>query len=206
MNFGPSDSDKKKESKKFGIYNIKGIKGKSKVKIIPVGMIDLSKDEYVADKLENHHDIIDKVVGEVYTCNITDNFLMSSKKLPIMYISIIMDRPMRRIFLLKMYLCFTITSEIKTSDDLINKSLEGYFSLEVIIDKERTEIKKEIKKYPGIKEMENDLINFIKTDEMKDLIQGLVDEENERLRIQYQKEYGSYKIPKATINLEDYLD
>ena len=187
-----------------GIFNLNGVKNQSKIKITHTENVNLKPHEYVGDTPVESVEIMKNVKGEIYKCNITHFFLLSSKKLPMMYISVIYERPLRRILLFRVYLCFTIESEVKSIKDLLNNPLDGHFSLEISIDNQRKEIDDKIPFYPGEEKICKKLVNFSTVDEMKELILDLVDEVNEKFRKEYEKEMEYYKMPTTTISLKDY--
>lgn len=194
-----------KQIKNTGVYNIRGVKHESKAIIKPAGMIELNCTDYVSDKPIDSFKLYDNIFGEVYLCNIVDSFLMSTKKLPIMYLTLFIERPMRRIYLFKLYLYFTITSKIKNGEDLINHELNGKFTVEIVIENNYRELDKKIDKYPGLRKVSSMFIDLVKTDDMTDFIKSLVDEENEKLKQEFNSRYGNCTIPKPTISLDDYL-
>ncbi|AYV82048.1 MAG: hypothetical protein Homavirus4_11 [Homavirus sp.] len=192
------------QPKTCGVYNIKGVKNESKAIIVPNGMIELKGSEYVMDKRIETFNIVDNVVGEIYLCNIVDSFLMSTKKLPVMYVSIFIDMPMRRIYLFKQYLYFTITSNITKSEELIENKLDGVYTIEVAIDDKHIELNKKIEKFPGIKQLISMFIEFIKSVDSVEFIKGLVKSENNRLLKEFSFNHSDCEIPKATISLANY--
>lgn len=187
-----------------GIFNVNGIKNKNQAKITHIENVNLKPQEYIGDTLVDTIDIVKNVKGEIYKCNITHVFLTSSKKLPTMYISVIYERPLRRVLLFRVYLCFTIQSEVKSIKDLINNPLDGKFSLEISMDNQRKEIDDKITYYPGDDKVTEKLVNFAKADEMKELIYDLVEEINYKIQKEYEKEMEYYKPPTNVISLKNY--
>jgi hypothetical protein len=187
-----------------GVYNVRGTRNESKATIIPVGLIDLKPSEYIADTFVERFNIFDNVFGEIYLCNITDVYLMSTKKQPVIYLSVMIDKSIKRVYLLKLYLYFIISSEIKDSKDLINKELDGTFSMELIIDDKNIVLDKDINKYPGIKNISKMFVEFIKEEDMLLILKGLVADETEKLKKKFDDQYGNCTIPVPTISLLDF--
>ena len=187
-----------------GIFNVNGIKNKSQVKIEHISNEKLKQHEYISDTQLKTFDIFKNVKAEVYKCNVTHVFLTSSKKLPMMYISVIYERPLRRVLLFRVYLCFTIESEIKAVKDLINNPLNGKFTLEISIDNQRKEIDDKVNVFPGEEKVCEKLLNFSTAPEMKELILDLIDEVNEKIKKEYEAEMEYYKPPKNVISLKNY--
>ncbi len=125
-------------------------------------------------------------------------------KLPMMYSTVGLNGPMRRTEFYRLYLYFTITSNVTKSDELINNKLDGQFSLEVHMSNKTTELH-QIPSFNGLKETVASIQQFIKSDDMIELSQSLVDLENARIRKQYSSDYESFEIPTVTVSLKNYV-
>lgn len=193
-----------KEEKLCGIFSLKGIKNKKQIKIKHIDNLILKKNEFISDTLIKKYDILPDVTGEIYSCNITHEFLMISKKLPMMSVSVILDKPLRRILLFKVFLCFVIESEIKSEKDLINHPIDGKFIVEIILDGVRKEIDNQMDNFPGNEKMYDKLTNFTLEDEMKELIKGIIFDIDKKLEEQYKKEFEYFKPPSNIISLRNY--
>lgn len=192
------------EERLCGIFTLHGVRNESQIKIKHIENVKLKGHEYVGDTLVKKFEIFKGVVGEIYTCNITDAFIMKTRKLPMMYISVIHDKPLRRILLFRVYLCFTILSEIKTSKELLHNKHNGKFSLEIEIDNTRKELNDQLDKYPGDEKLYNKLTDFTLAPEMKDLSKSLVADIDKKLQEEYEKEFAQYKPPTNVISLKNY--
>jgi len=186
------------------IFGLNGIKKSRQVKIDHINNMTLSQNQFIADTLIEQYDILENVNGELYHCNITDLFLMTSKKLPMMYVNVIYQQPLRKVLLFRIYLFFTIESEIKDVQQLLTKHITGTFSLELHISDQKKEIDKDLGFYTNNIKMHKKLINFTKAEEMIEMINELVNEVNEKLKQQYQQELEFYKMPTNIISLKDY--
>jgi len=194
----------KPEEKSCGIFTLHGVRNESQIKIKHIENVKLKGNEYVGDTPVKQFEIFKGVVGEIYTCNITDTFIMKTRKLPMMYISVIHDKPLRRILLFRVYLCFTILSDIKTSAELLNNKHSGKFSLEIEMDNTRKELNDQLDKYPGDEKMHSKLTNFTLAPEMKELSKSLVADINKKLQDDCEKEFAQYKPPTNVISLKNY--
>ncbi|QKF93705.1 hypothetical protein QKU48_gp0247 [Fadolivirus algeromassiliense] len=192
------------EGRLCGIFTVNGVKYESKIKIRHTHNLTLKKHEYVGDTLVEKFDVIKGVYGEIYKCNITDLFLMMTKKLPLFYINVINERPLRKILLFRVYLYFTIESEVKSIKQLLENDLDGKFNLEIMIEKDTRSLNDTIQKYPGDEKMYDKLKNFALSEEMKTLTYALVDDIDKKLQKDYEKEFDYYKPPTKVISLKDY--
>src|SRR3972149_4932808 len=136
-----------------GIFSIKCIRNSNRIKIKHLENVSLKKHEYIADTLIDDFKVMPHVVGGIYQCNITDVYLMSSKTQPVFYINVTYERPLKKYLLYRVYLCFTITSEIVNVKDLLKNEIEGKYSLELAIEGKRKELTDKINEYPGDNKM-----------------------------------------------------
>ena len=187
-----------------GIFTLHGIKNKNQITIEHVQNVQLQKTEHIPDKLIKKIDIFKGTVAEIYSCNITDSFIMSSKKLPMMYISVIHDKPMRRILLFRVYIYFTIMSDIKSSAQLLNKKINGKFSLEISLEGTTKQLDNQLDKYPGNNEIYEMLSEFVLAPEMQELCKHSISEIDKKLVEEYEKEFEYFKPPTNIISLKNY--
>lgn len=187
-----------------GIFSVNGIKNTNQVRIKHLDNIKLKKQEFVPDELIERYEIVKDVFGEIYKCNITDVYLMSSKTLPIMYVSVIHEQPLRRFLLFRVYFQFEITKEIKDIKDLLDNPIDGVFELEIDLENKRKKLEDTMTSFAGTDKIISKLTEFTKVDEMKELINNLLDEIRERLREQYDDYFDAYTPPKNIISLKNY--
>jgi hypothetical protein len=199
------NKDEKKEvnERLCGIFNVQGIKNKNQVIVKHLENMKLKSHEYVPDTLIKSYDIIENVTGEIYTCNITDSFLMKTNKLPLMYVSVIYDIPLRRVLLFRTYLYFTIQSDVKNTNQLLNNPLNGKFSIELSLEGSLKEIDNKIDKYYGDEVMQEKLSKFTVTDEMKEIVKGMIDDIHKKIAEQYADELAYYSLPEKYTSLKD---
>lgn len=187
-----------------GIFSVNGIKNTNQVRIKHLDNVKLKKQEFVPDELIERYEIVKDVFGEIYKCNITDVYLMSSKTLPIMYVSVIHEQPLRRFLLFRVYFQFEITKEIKDIKDLLDNPIDGVFELEIDLENKRKKLEDTITSFTGNEKIISKLTEFTKVDEMKELINNLLEEIRERLREQYDDYFDAYAPPKNVISLKNY--
>lgn len=195
----------KDSGKLCGVYNLEGIKGKSCVKIIPVGSIELKAHEHIADKLIVTHEVSKGVCAEFYACNILDSFLISTKLLPMMYVKIILDKPLRRIFLYRINVYFNILSDIKDSKDLINNEIEGEFKCELVLNDIESVLNNiNLRRFTSTERLVEKLMAYIKSQESSENIQKIIAREDEIQKQKCIEEYGQFAIPRRIISLRNY--
>lgn len=184
------------EAKKNGIYNVHGIKNTNTAKIIPVGMVDLEGNNFIPDKLLATKKIFDDIIGSVYYCNILDKILMTTKKLPVLYIDISINKKINRVHLFKLCLYFTITEDINSADQLIDNQIEGKFSIESIVDNCNDHLE-DLEKFKSIESSINYLSTILDTEGMNEFIRSLVNKEIQKTIDKYGQIYND-EIPQAT--------
>lgn len=182
------------QQKLHGIFSLKCFNGGNQVKINHLENVMLKNNEYIADTKIKDFNIIDEVIGEIYNCNMTDTYLMSTKKLPVLYLNVAHKKTIQNFLLYKVYLYFTITSEIKSVHDLLDEKVSGKYVMEILIDNKKKELDDTTisEKYPGDDKIYAKLENFAKSDLMKDLTINLISEINDRLSLEYGKELDHF--------------
>lgn len=199
---------KKTEKKLYNIYVLKGVENKNEMKITHVKTEYLNKNEMDDTIIETYvlkKDVYEGIItGDVYLCNMTNEDLMKTKKLPMLYIDVTWSRTLKKMKLYRIYLFFTITQEVRSKNELLKKSLKGKYSLEICYENKYEKIEREIKNYTNNKEM----LNIMKEEAMKEKLMLYsdqeVEKENEKIKEQYGEEMARYtNPPRTTIKLED---
>jgi len=190
-------------TKTVGIFNLEGVKDKSQIIIRHIENLKLKEHEYVPDSLIEKYKITDQTFGEIYCCNITDTFLMRSKQLPMILMSVVIEKPMRRILLFRVYLCFTIESKITSAKQLLNSPIDGKFNLELFMDGNKRELDSKILKFVSNEQIYESMKKFVSSDPMRNLIQELTDEVNARLNETYADELDYFTTLPDTVTKLD---
>jgi hypothetical protein len=109
---------------------------------------------------------------------------MSNKKLPVLYISVVYEKPLVRDVLFTIFLYFTITDDIKKEDELINTNINGNFSVEMIMNKTNIVLDSEISNsgYVSDENVINDIKKMIFSAETTPIIQNLINIKDEERR------------------------
>jgi hypothetical protein len=189
---------------KIPVYKIKGIKNTNQIKIIPLGY--LLDEKKMSDTLIEKVDLSKNVSAEIYQCNVTGSYLLSTKKMPVMYIKIISEKTLKTEQLFKIFLYFTITTDLKASNQLINCSLDGKFNLELQLPENKVQVLDDsIDHYVGNKEFIVKMKELLNSDSIKELIKMYIELENKKLEEVYAKEFEYFGKPKVTISLKEYL-
>ena len=194
---------------RHGIYNVNGVSDKKAI-IKGVGSIKLGKDDSVKDTFVNRFNITNIVFGEINKCNIIDKYLSSNKKLPILYITVVYEKPLVRDVLFTIFLYFTITDDVKNENELINAELNGTFSIEMIMNNSNIVIDSDISTNGYIsddKVIEN-IKEMIFSQETKPIIDNLIVSKDKERRERILKMYpGQLKCepPKISYKFDDLL-
>lgn len=188
----------------FSIYSLKGIKGQKAVRINYLDTFDNSLKDDIKDTPINKFDITDKIKGQIFACNITDKFLMSNKKLPFLYIKVsyvknsIVNYPLYLLFV-----HFNVESNIQTSDDLLNKPVQGTFSSQIMFDKNVEDLDGDLGVFVGEEDFMRSAIELTKTELMTEIAEGIIKESESKFKERNKSEFG-YSIPKNRIVLKDF--
>lgn len=187
-----------------GVYTLEGKKGEHGVNIRPLGTVKLKEGEQIADTKITEYDVMTNVTGNVYACNITNEYVTRSKRLPMLYINIVWTKYLRSTLLCRLYLLFEIQTDVKSSDELLTQVLHGEFYTEIEINRKKKILDiKGIEKFLGKDEVIKKLSDFTQTEGIKEILKSLINIEEQKLAEIHVGELAQYKIPKNTISLKD---
>jgi len=197
---------------RHGVYNVNGIHNENSQKAIikGAGSIKLGNGEIVKDTLINRFNITNIVYGEINKCNIVDKYLLTNKKLPVLYVSVVYEKPLVRDVLFTIFLYFTITDNIKNENELINKEINGSFSVEMIMNKSNTIIDSDISKngYVNDDKVIENIREMIFSSEIKPIIENLIvikDEERRKRILDMYPGQIKHEPPKISYKFDDLL-
>lgn len=186
----------------IGIYNVYGLKGESKIFISHKETVYPKEGEQVTDMIIDDYKIGENIVGKICACNLTHHYLLSTKTLPLFYVSVMYEVPLKTVLLYRIYFVFTIDDDIKSSEQLIESPVGGKFFVEIFIGDTKKVIDN-IDIFTGNDEIYKKMIDFTKSDGMREMVDVMVGEIAEKLREQYQ-DTTSYEIPENIISLKNY--
>src|ERR1700744_1722274 len=127
---------KEKLAKRVGVYQLKAFKNTNTAQIKVIGYVNEGekfsdeKIEYGKNRMSDGASglkIMDDVYVVMYKCNVTDAFIITNKKLPIMYAAIMYQRPFTTGFLFSVNIFFEITTDtqtVKSVSQLLSMTLE----------------------------------------------------------------------------------
>lgn len=195
---------------KRGVYNLLGVGGEHKIVIKGAGMIRLGNQDSVADEMIERFTISPNVFGEIYKCNIIDAYLMSTKKLPMMYVTVVYEKPLVRSVLFTIFIYFTIKSNITGEKDLIGTEIEGEFTVELILEQQNKILDTEFASngYPGKTQTINNLKTLVLSSDLQPIIQNIIDKRNEERKNKYFEMFPESNLnapPKVSYKFDDLL-
>lgn len=194
----------------LSIYRIAGVNGESKAKIERINTVKLlNKNEEIADTMLSKYEISDGIHGEVWACNLTHNFLFTTKRFPILYSDIWVSDNTNfiRKKICRLTAFFDVIKEPKSYNKFFKKPIKGIYKFGLTIDNKTEIIDDDLKKYPGNKELLQLLINFTQTDEMKKYLNDIALKEIETIyneKIKNSKKHT--KKPKITYSLKEDIE
>ena len=193
-----------KQDKIIGIYTISGINGKNAIKIKHLETGKLSPGDRIKDTSIHKYEINSYIVAEIFACNITDASLISSKKQPMLYVSIAMVKPLKMAILCNIILNFTIEEMVQTREQFLNKPLEGKFSLELYLQGETKQLDQEVGVFPGNTKIIEMLETLTKSESMVEVLKELAEIEETKIAKKYAGELEYFSMPTNTISLKNY--
>ena len=190
------------------VYCIKGVRGSSAIKIKYLDTIDTSQVK-LTDTPVDGHEITTELLGEQYACNITNTYLATFKKLPMLYINVSYLQSIRKVLLYRLFVYFTVEDKnIGNYNELLKKAVEGKFSLELVTFDETdapitTILDDDIGTFNGNDKLMNKLKEFMQSTDMLEYCAELILEDNEKSKKQYGKELEYFvNIPVPTIRIK----
>lgn len=191
------------EKRVIGVFSVIPQKNDTQIKIDHIDNVTVEDDQQrINDEITKRFDIdIERhVFGEINKCHITDSFLSQNKKLPVYYINIIQERSIRKFLLYRINVIFEIMSDIKSQDDLFNSIHYGMYEISIDAYKENALLETT----ENINTDFEDLITFIKSDDMMSITNELIDQVSDDLKKEFEKMWGDNEIPTKVISLKNY--
>lgn len=196
---------------KIFLFQVKGLKDTSKAMIKAIGYAD-ETSEHVDERMdvvkdimngdEKSVEIIDNVTIKFNKPNITQTFILANKKLPVMYASVVYNKPLVTGVLFNITMFFEITSDtqkIKSFDQLLQTELEGKFTTNILMDDKAEVI--EMDKFSGYPKTVKNIINILKSESMVEIVKAQLKKRDEE-RIARLGSLADFKpsIPKYNIS------
>ncbi len=204
---GTLQSSHHKEEEKgtlCGVYTLQGVDNKNAVKIVFLDTVRLDEGQQIKDTFINFYQISKYISGHIWVCNITNHYLISSKKQPMMYVDIWLSKRMKKKLVFRMYLNFIIQEDIESKESFLTKPLKGKFQIEISMGSITKELDNNIKVYPGNKGIIDRLKELTLTEEMKALLLTMESQIDEEWAAEYKDEFEYLAtIPKNRITLKD---
>lgn len=178
-----SDQNTNKEKKKVFIYQPKLRNNSNQVSLKSLGWI--YDDEKVVDepldldnssvKTNNYLTLFGDYFAKFYKNRIPLDYLLKSKRMPILYTVVEYNKKFVRGVLFSITLYFTQTEEIKykSVNEFLNSELKGEFYYEILLDnmfEENKTMKFPLEKFVNMKDAVDDIKNMLNNDVIKDLI------------------------------------
>lgn len=187
------------------VYSLEGIGGRSRAKLKKHGYL---KDEDICDTKIKTFKITDEILGDISACNFPLDFLVSTRKLPMLCVNIYHSTNLTRNELLSFFLNFIIddNEDAKSLKDLEKKKLRGTYQVELQIDSHSEVLDKKMKKFTSAKQVALMMESIAKTDEMKLMLEDMILEFEQTKADKLKKEIRQFKKPENYVNVEDILD
>lgn len=194
------------KEKVHGVFTVRGFRDANQVKIKHLANMTLKPGQQIPDEKIEEFDIVNKgcgkITGTVFKPHISNSYLMSSKKLPVLSVSVINARTLTSFMLYRIIVFFTITQNVKTVNQLLKEKLNGTYSLELQI-KDNTQVLDDALVFYGRDELIEKLKGLTMEDDMKALANDLADESETEFSKMYAIELDAYKVPDNIVSLKD---
>lgn len=187
------------------VYSLEGIEGRSRAKLKKHGHV---KEVDVCDTKIKTFKITDEILGDVLACNFPLEYLVSTRKLPMLCVNIYYSSNLTRNELLSFFLNFIIddNEDAKSLRDLEKKKLRGKYQVELQIDGHSELLDKKIKKFSNAKQVAFMMESIAKTDEIKSMLEDMVLELEQNKANKIKNDIRQFEKPENYINVDDLLD
>jgi hypothetical protein len=200
---------------KMYVFQVKALKDTNKINLKVSGYVEQGDDfddekiDVVKDIMngdEKSIEIIEYVTVKFNKPNITDAFIVSNKKLPVLYASVVYNKPMVMGVLFNITIFFEITGDtmtIKSIDQLLSMEIEGKFTVEILLDEKKEVIPMD--KFSGYPETIKNIISLLKTESMIEIVKSQLKKRDEE-RIARLGSIANFKPPVPKYNLSELAD
>lgn len=189
-----------------GVFTVQGFRESNQIKIKHLANVTLKPGQQIPDEKIDEYDIATsssgKITGTVYKPHISNTYLMSSKKLPVLSVSVICRRTLNSFLLYRVIVFFTINHNVKTVNQLLKEKLNGTYSLELDI-KDSAKVLDDKLVFEGRDELAAKLKAITLEEGMKAVAQDLTVECEKEFSKMYAAELDAYKVPENIVSLKD---
>jgi hypothetical protein len=209
-----TDNKEVNQKRRVNVFQVKAINNTNTAKISHQGYI--TDGERFADELidiggkdimnngETALKISPSIFAKFYKCNITDAYLLTNKKLPILYGTVMYERPFTTGYLFNLTVYLEITNDltlIKDPSKILNTMFTGKYSIDIEIDENQKETIP-LDNFSTYEKITQQLLTIIKTPAMTNIIQIELKKRDEE-RIKRLGGMMEFTIPKATYNFDE---
>ena len=182
-----------------GLYFVHGIPNMPLAKVEHVENIDM--DTQITDHTIKTIAIKDNLKLMINKCRITNAYLVSSKTLPVFSAVVTYETAVMKLLIYKLTLSFTIKGNVTTSVELLDRNINGSFSLDMTLDGKTINLSK-YNTYPDDDAIIEEITNFINQEDNLKLADEIVS--LAVIKMVGDDIPSNYKIPKVTKFLSDY--
>lgn len=202
--------------KKHGVYNIVGVLGENKIKIKPIGNIRFEKEtDSVKDEMIDRFEIRKSTFGEIYKCNILDDYLISKNSQPMYSLRVVYEKMMYCSMMFNVILKFNIDDKIENEQELLSKEINGKYSFELNSPDGTDVLTKLSEKYnltgfTGKAKTIEFMKEFIMSEDALEMILKMSIEKEKERNEQMKQSFGEFdfdlSIPKPTFSYKEYFE
>jgi len=188
------------------VFQIKPIKNKNQVNLKVVGTIDTEESRFDDEKMNTPLlELMPGVECKFYLCNVLAPYLVSRRKLPVLYLSIINQQKFFMKYLLNITLFFESTTEvkeIKNMRELLHTTLTGKYYIVIDPEGENPEVIT-LEKYPGLEKIIEQITEIAKSDKVKEIINDKIKKSDEERKERFTNIKQETTIPTVKYSMKD---
>lgn len=195
-----------KTNKVIKIFQLKAQKNSNNGTLKETGYI-FKDDDFNDEPLEINGSSIVKLQEHISVkfskSNLTSEYMLTNKKLPVMCASVMYQKPFVTGTLMNLVVYFEITddtTQIKSFMQLLNTSLNGTYTTEISLDKEKDVLA--MPKFTGYHNTAENIVLLLKTEIMESIINEQLNKRDEERRERLGTP-GNFTIPVVKYNFDD---
>lgn len=160
------------------IYGITGVDGKSQAHFYQLGVTKVDPEVPVEHNRLPPFPMFDEVFGDIYVCKFSHTTALKyRKRVPVLFINMWLFHDNTQYLLFQLFLYFNVEDQTLTNDEFLSNSLDGKFTIEVVIDDEVQQLDQKFDVFPGRREVLNKMVKLVKSEQMVNFIKEMADDQ-----------------------------
>lgn len=185
----------------ISVYNAYPKKDKNRLKIKFTGHTKVSNVDKLKDHTIKRIMISDNIFGTYFKPNISQNYLLNTNKIPVIYLKVDYMRSLIRRPLMSVWLFFTADKSEYRNKSKLDSEFKGTYTIEVEVDGD-SEVYTMLKTFTNKDSVMEKMKEIVSTEDSLELYKFMIDEIDKKRKKEGQSYNFATEIPKVTITAE----